>query len=94
MADRSLDGVRAEPAGVFSLTHGSAPLAAALARLYVRGACVRAYWRDFEPDEGRFTWTLFDDTIVRARGQGKRAAFRVMNGTGTPEWVYAAGAAP
>jgi hypothetical protein len=51
-------GVSAEPFGVFSLTHGSAPLAAALARPYVRGACVRAYWRDVEPQEGRFTWTL------------------------------------
>jgi hypothetical protein len=99
VADRSLDeptpgGVSAEPVGVFSLTHGSAPLDAALARPYVRGACVRAYWRDFEPEEGRFTWTLFDETIARARARGKRAAFRVMNGTGTPDWAYAAGAVP
>jgi hypothetical protein len=77
---------------VFSLTHGSAPRAEALGRPYVRGASVRAYWRDFEPQEGRFTWDLFDETLARARAQGKQAAFRVMNGTGTPEWVYAAGA--
>jgi hypothetical protein len=49
---------------------------------------------DFEPEEGRFTWDLFDETLARARAHGKRAAFRAMNGTGTPEWVYAAGAAP
>ena len=83
---------RAEPWGVFSLTHGAAPRDDALALPYVRGACVRAYWRDFEPQEGRFDWTLFDETLARAQRHGKQAAFRVMNGTGTPEWVYAAGA--
>ena len=83
---------RAEPWGVFSLTHGAAPRAEALARPYVRGASVRAYWRDFEPQEGRFDWALFDETLARAQRHGKLAAFRVMNGTGTPEWVYAAGA--
>ena len=83
---------RAEPWGVFSLTHGAAPRAEALARPYVRGASVRAYWRDFEPQEGRFDWALFDETLARAQRHGKKAAFRVMNGTGTPEWVYAAGA--
>src|SRR5262245_58990597 len=85
--------LKSEPWGVFSLTHGAAPAAVALARPYVRGACVRAYWRDFEPEEGRLVWTLFDETLARARSHGKRAAFRVMNGTGTPEWVYGAGAA-
>jgi hypothetical protein len=40
-----------------------------------------------------FQWDLLDETLARTRGQGKQAAFRVMNGTGTPEWVYAAGAA-
>jgi hypothetical protein len=64
----------------------------ALARPYVRGASVRAYWRDFEPLEGRFDWRLFDETLARAQRHGKKAAFRVMNGTGTPGWVYAAGA--
>ena len=68
------------------------PRADALARPYVRGASVRAYWRDFEPQEGRFDWALFDETLARAQRHGKKAAFRVMNGTGTPEWVYAAGA--
>jgi hypothetical protein len=82
------------PWGVYSLTHGSAPRDEALARPYVRGACVRAYWRDFEPEEGRFTWDLLDETLARVQRHGKKAAFRVMNGTGTPEWVYAAGAAP
>ena len=83
---------RAEPWGVFSLTHGAAPRDEAVARPYVRGASVRAYWRDLEPQEGRFDWTLFDETLARAQRHGKKAAFRVMNGTGTPEWVYAAGA--
>ena len=83
-----------EPWGLYSLTHGTAPRDDALARPYVRGASVRAYWKDFEPDEGRFDWTLFDETLARAQRHGKRAAFRVMNGTGTPEWVYAAGAQP
>ena len=90
----SANTLRAEPWGVYSLTHGSAPQEDALARPYVRGACVRAYWRDFEPEEGRFNWALFDETLARARRHGKKAAFRVMNGTGTPEWVYAAGAQP
>ena len=80
--------------GVFSLTHATASREDALARPYVRGASVRAYWKDFEPEEGRFTWDLFDETLARAQRHGKRAAFRVMNGTGTPEWVYAAGAQP
>jgi hypothetical protein len=93
-ADLAAGRARSEPWGVFSLTHGSPPRDEALARPYVRGACVRTYWRDVEPAEGRFEWGLFDETLARAQRHGKKAAFRVMNGTGTPEWVYAAGAAP
>jgi hypothetical protein len=79
--------------GIYSLTHDRLPNPEAAARPYLSGLSVRAYWNRFEPEEGRYDWRLFDETLALAAAHGKRAAFRVMNGTGTPEWVYAAGAA-
>ncbi|MBI3973110.1 MAG: beta-galactosidase [Chloroflexi bacterium] len=82
-----------EVQGIFSLTHNRLPTPAAIARPNLSGVSVRGYWDRFEPEEGRFDWSLFDETLALARRHGRQAAFRVMNGMGTPEWVYAAGAA-
>ena len=64
----------------------------AVARPYVSGLSVRTYWGEIERQEGRFDWSFFDETVRIARDAGKRVFLRVMNGTGTPEWVWQAGA--
>lgn len=80
------------PSGVYSLTHGRPPSPVAAQRRYVAGLSVRTYWQHLEPEEGHHDWLLFDKTLALAKAHDKQVAFRVMNGTGTPQWVTQAGA--
>lgn len=85
------------PRGVYALVHVDAtrtnlPSAELVAPAFVTGLSVRTYWSLIERSEGVFDWTVFDRALAAARTAGKKTAFRVMNGTGTPEWVYGAGA--
>ncbi|MFC2076223.1 DUF4832 domain-containing protein [candidate division KSB1 bacterium] len=47
------------------------------------------YWREIEPEEGKYRWDIIDNHIAEARLRGQRVAFRVMpsNGSsGAPDW--------
>ncbi len=85
------------PKGIYALFHVDTKRTAlpgdeAASKSFVTGIATRTYWNLIERKEGEFDWTVFDATLDLAKKHGRRAAFRVMNGTGTPEWVYAAGA--
>lgn len=85
------------PRGIYALFHvdqrrGAPPGDDAAAKSFVTGIAVRTYWNLIEPREGEFDWRVFDATVALAKKHGKVAGLRVMNGTGTPEWVYSAGA--
>jgi hypothetical protein len=61
----------------------------------------RCYWADLEPVEGQFKWEIIDDTIKQFKAHGKKTGYRVMNAgtgmgkiSGTPQWVFDAGAVP
>lgn len=60
---------------------------------FVAGFLVRIAWKDLEPTEGAFAWSLLDGQLARARQYGKKVALGIVNGPGAPDWVYAKGAA-
>jgi hypothetical protein len=58
---------------------------------------LRLPWAFIEPEEGRFNWEMLDTPAQRWIGKGKTTAFRITATenwmpSGTPEWVYRAGA--
>jgi hypothetical protein len=58
---------------------------------------LRLPWAFIEPEEGRFNWEILDTPAQRWIEKGKKVAFRITATenwmpSGTPEWVYRAGA--
>ncbi|MDR2775877.1 MAG: DUF4832 domain-containing protein [Tannerella sp.] len=58
---------------------------------------LRLPWAFIEPEEGRFNWEMLDTPAQRWIEKGKKTAFRITASenwmrSGTPEWVYRAGA--
>ncbi|MDR1223748.1 MAG: DUF4832 domain-containing protein [Tannerella sp.] len=58
---------------------------------------LRLPWAYIEPEEGRFNWEILDTPAQRWIEKGKKTAFRITSAesgirSGTPEWVYRAGA--
>ena len=58
---------------------------------------LRIPWAFVEPEEGVFNWEVLDTPAQRWIQQGKKVAFRITSTenwmhSGTPEWVYKAGA--
>ncbi|MDR3267661.1 MAG: DUF4832 domain-containing protein [Tannerella sp.] len=58
---------------------------------------LRLPWAFLEPEEGRFNWEMLDTPAQRWIEKGKKVAFRITSTenwmpSGTPEWVYRAGA--
>ncbi len=85
------------PKGIYALFHVDSkrtglPGDDAASKPFVTGIATRTYWNLIERKEGEFDWTTFDATLALAKRHARHAAFRVMNGIGTPDWVYAAGA--
>jgi hypothetical protein len=60
-------------------------------------AYFRYYWREFEPADGEYDFTLIDRHVAHARAAGQQLAFRIMCcGTDdhvyhSPEWLRKAG---
>jgi len=85
-----------EISGVYVLGsegHSLAALEPYLKNPSIDGFSLRAGWKDIEPQEGTYDWSLFDPLIAEAARQSKKIMLRVLPGVKTPEWVYAAGAA-
>lgn len=81
-ADKSV----AKPSGIFS-SSGSGN-ANVLNHPSVRGVLVRASWKDIEPTEGNFNFTVLDYQINNLKANGKKYSLAVnAGGVGSPDWL-------
>lgn len=58
-------------------------------------AYIKYYWKDLEPSEGNYYWTVFDQRVTQARNSGQKVAFRIVvvdNLVSAPSWLRDAGA--
>jgi hypothetical protein len=55
---------------------------------FIHGWNFTFYWRDLEPQKGKYNWKLFDDQIHLAIDNNLYAGFMVWVGQFSPEWVY------
>jgi len=81
--------------GVYSVGTGDeSTLNSLLANQSVDGLTLleKISWKDIEPSEGSFNWEGIDPIITKARTYKKKIMLRIVAGTYTPDWVYAAGA--
>lgn len=58
----------------------------------VSGICIAAEWRELEPEEGEYDFSLIDSVLKKAAAKNKTVSLRVFPGISTPEWVYRKGA--
>jgi hypothetical protein len=58
----------------------------------VSGICIAAEWRELEPEEGKYDFSLIDAVLKKTRLRNKTVSLRVLPGISTPEWVYRKGA--
>ncbi len=58
----------------------------------VSGICIAAEWRELEPEEGKYDFSLIDSVLRKAAAKNKTVSLRVLPGISTPEWVYRKGA--
>jgi hypothetical protein len=85
---------------VCGVPFGEACAREALGRLRSHGFTsvqIYTFWKDLEPEEGRFDWSWLDAPAQRWIARGKRIALRVTTSEGwlryaTPRWVFDAGA--
>ncbi len=61
------------------------------AKNYVQGILVRAVWKDVEPADNTYNWSLIDDQISAAQSYGKKISISIGGGPNSPDWLYAAG---
>lgn len=55
---------------------------------YVDGISVRHKWKDLEPNQGQYNWSLFDQAVALAKANNKKVELRVaIQGSNTPTWV-------
>lgn len=74
-------------------TSGSISVVANVAsKPYVKGILVRASWKDLEPVDDNYNWSLIDNQLTAANVYGKKVSLAVGGGPNTPSWVYDAGA--
>lgn len=55
---------------------------------FIHGWNFTFYWRDLEPEKGKFNWKLFDDQIKIPIDNNLNVGFMVWVGQFSPEWVY------
>ena len=61
---------------------------------FIQGVTVRLNWKDLQPAEDTYNWTVLDASIERAAALGIKVMLGIMAGEATPHWVYDAGAKP
>lgn len=59
---------------------------------YVIGILVRVVWKDIEPIDNIYNWSLIDDQIKAAESYGKKISLAIGSGPNTPQWLYELGA--
>ena len=65
---------------------------AVASKSYVNGILVRVVWKDIEPVDDTYNWSLIDDQITAAISYGKKISLAVGGGPNTPQWLYGLGA--
>lgn len=55
---------------------------------FIHGWNFTFYWRELEPEKGKFNWKLFDDQIKIPIDNNLNVGFMVWVGQFSPEWVY------
>jgi hypothetical protein len=59
----------------------------------VKGLAFRALWKQLEPQDGQYDWTLLDAAVTAVKAQGKRLTVHVgASGGAWPNWLLTAGA--
>lgn len=80
--------------GVYALQDPGRPFAQeVIDNPNVDGVALRYRWMWLEPREGHYDWSQIDNVINQAASRGKKVSISIVPGWGTPDWVYAAGAA-
>lgn len=60
---------------------------------FTQGVTVRLQWSMVQLDATTFNWTGLDASVARAQAAGQQVQIGIHPGTGTPQFVYQAGAA-
>lgn len=61
----------------------------------VRGVLVRAFWKEIEPSEGTFNFTVLENQINAIKAKGKKYSLSILaGGIGTPDWLITQKNAP
>ncbi|MGC8491033.1 MAG: beta-galactosidase [Syntrophobacteraceae bacterium] len=80
------------PVGIFSDSPPTERMLQAPQAGFVDGFLVRVFWKNLEPEDGRFNWDLFDRPIEMAQRHGKKITLAVVCGPMSPDWLYSEGA--
>lgn len=59
---------------------------------YVNGILVRVAWKDIEPSDDTYIWSLIDNQITAAQSYGKKISLAIGGGPNAPNWLYSLGA--
>jgi len=58
---------------------------------FVNGLSFRQFWRNLEPEEGKYDWTPLENAYRLTKENRKWLMITVTAGMGTPDWVYEKG---
>ena len=58
---------------------------------FVKGILVRIGWKDIEPTDNAYNWTLLDNQITAAKSYGKKISLAIGCGPSSPSWLYSLG---
>jgi|GEM_PF-1150552 len=58
---------------------------------FVKGILVRIGWKDIEPTDNVYNWTLLDNQITAAQSYGKKISLAIGCGPNSPSWLYSLG---
>jgi hypothetical protein len=54
----------------------------------IDGVSQRSYWKNFEPQEGKYDWSFMDELFDLAIKNNKKVALCIVAGNGQPDWLY------
>ncbi|MBI2270218.1 MAG: T9SS type A sorting domain-containing protein [Bacteroidetes bacterium] len=60
-------------------------------KTFVKGILVRIGWKDIEPTDNVYNWTLLDNQITAAQSYGKKISLAIGSGPNCPGWLYSLG---
>ncbi|MBI4065532.1 beta-galactosidase [Candidatus Gottesmanbacteria bacterium] len=76
------------PKGIYALIPWSqAPSIDTWKKDFVDGVVMRLYWKDLQPGEDSYNWSLLDGVFENAKTSGKKVRLMVVPGFYSPQWV-------